>query len=147
MHQRLLLGCIISLLGGGLIYLGFRSDTLILFDWISFIGLDHLIERLRFYTLPYAKYIPEWILFSLPDGLWMFSYGCGICYLWRNKQSKQPHWWISLIALFILSVEILQLLQITPGTFDPLDLVFYLLGALLPLVFLIQKDNRWVASK
>ncbi len=140
-HQRILFGGISSLLVGGLIYVCFRSNTLILFNWIDLIGLGHFVESIRSYTIPYVSHIPEWVLFSLPDGLWMFSYGCAICYLWRHTHSKQPYFWISLVALCILGVEVLQLFRITPGRFDPLDMVFYLLGGVLPQVFLIQKDQ------
>ncbi|HAS42505.1 MAG TPA: hypothetical protein DCS93_18645 [Microscillaceae bacterium] len=147
-HQQLLLSGISSLLVGSLIYVCFRTNTLKLFDWIALVGLDHFVEHLRYYTMPYKKHIPGWVLFSLPDGLWMFSYGCAICYLWKHKPSKQPYFWILLVTLLILLVEVLQLFQITSGVFDPLDVLFYILGAGAPLVLWTQAGNTlWCGNR
>ncbi len=38
------------------------------------IGLDRIVNGLRKSTVQLADKIPEWILFSLPDGLWTFSH-------------------------------------------------------------------------
>jgi len=145
-NQWLLVSGVSSLLVGGIIYLCFRASTLKLFDWIALMGLDHFVENLRSYTIPYRKYLPEWVLFSLPDGLWIFSYGCAICYLWKNNYSKQPYYWISVVTLLILIVEVLQLFQVIPGVFDPLDVAFYLLGAGLPLVLWARRSNTLVLA-
>lgn len=78
--------------------------------------------------------MPGWFLYSLPDGLWIFSYICLILYIWKNTLTKQNLIWIFIIPFIAVFSEFAQLFKIIPGKFDNIDLLFYTLGLLLPLI-------------
>ncbi len=72
--------------------------------------------------------MPKWVIYSLPDGLWMFSCTSLILNVWNNRLNKQSIVWIiSMPAIAILS-EFLQLFHLIRGTFDILDIASYLIG-------------------
>lgn len=137
MKRKLLYGHILSLLTGGLIYILFRASTLKMFGWFNKIGLTYVINTARDFTLNYSGYFPNWFKFSLPDGLWLFSYVCLLHLIWYDKEIKKSlHWTLIVPTIAILS-ELGQLAKIIPGTFDSVDLIFYIIGTISP--FLITK--------
>lgn len=138
MKRKLLYGHIISLLTGGLIYILFRTSTLKMFLWFDSLGLTETINTVRNMTLDYSNQLPNWVKFSLPDGLWIFSYVCLLLLIWSDSEIKKSLPWILVIPIVAILSEFGQLPNIVPGTFDPVDLVFYLTGTILP--FLITKS-------
>ena len=88
MKKQLIFGHIATLLIGGLIYLLFRTSSLKMFGWYKTIGLGEFTNGLRKLTIPFADKIPDWILFSLPDGLWIFSYVSLVLFIWNNSISR-----------------------------------------------------------
>lgn len=65
---------LIPLLFGGLIYVLFRSQSLIMFGWVNAIGMYELINLLRTYINANETLMPNWFIYSLPDGLWIYSF-------------------------------------------------------------------------
>ncbi len=126
---------LISLLLGSLIYIIFRSTSLKMFSWYKVIGVNDFVLELRQYFKEYKYLIPNWVLFSLPDGLWIFSYVCLILWIWKGEVDFKNIFWIIIIPLVAIFSEVAQLLNIVSGTFDLSDLFFYLLGVLLPFIF------------
>ncbi|NNT71677.1 hypothetical protein HKT18_05545 [Flavobacterium sp. IMCC34852] len=106
-----------------------------MFQWIDYIGFSKQLQEIRQTLAPVKMIIPEWILFALPDGLWMFSYMSLILLVWENNISKENIVWIFIIPFIALLSEVLQIIEIIPGTFDKLDLAMYLLGVGLPFIF------------
>ena len=144
MKKQLLFGHILPLMIGGLIYLAFRSDTLLMFKWANAMSLDSSIIFLRELNLS-NNLLPEWFLYSLPDGLWMFSYISLTLLVWGNKITMQNVFWIFIIPIIAIFSEIGQALQFIPGTYDTTDLIFYGLGTILPLIIynkLILKTKK-----
>jgi len=119
---------------GVLIYLFFRSNSLILFKWLNLVFSASAIDQIRQYTLILTPYFPDWFLFSLPDGLWMFSFTCFIFTIWGNKLNFNTLFWIILAFLMAISHEFGQLFNYFPGTFDLLDIMFYIIGVLSPIL-------------
>tara|TARA_B100000795_G_scaffold216277_1_gene170160 strand:+ start:431 stop:805 length:375 start_codon:yes stop_codon:yes gene_type:complete len=78
--------------------------------------------------------LPDWFLYSLPDGIWLFSYLSVLLLIWDNKISKHNIHWVLLIPSIAIFSEIGQLFEIVSGTFDITDLVFYLAGTILPIL-------------
>ena len=67
--------------------------------------------------------LPKQIIYSLPEGLWVFC----VCLLSKDLyfQISKTKFNCSLIALlFPITLEFLQLIHITNGTFDPMDIYF-----------------------
>lgn len=132
--SSLLIAHVVSLLLGGFIYIAFRAEGLLLFDWAEAIGLSSAIEEVRQFFVPMRQNMANWILYSLPDGLWLFSYISLIIYLWQNQVSKQNLPWLVAVPVFIIVAEFGQMAGIVSGTFDILDVLFYLIGAIIPFV-------------
>ncbi|EAR16287.1 MULTISPECIES: hypothetical protein [Robiginitalea] len=141
MKRQLFFGSFITLLCGGLIYVLFRTATLKMFVWYETIGLGGLINELRNWSFQFAGKLPEWILFSLPDGLWIFSYVCLMLAIWRNSFSFKNAIWILIIPILAISSEIGQYLGLVIGTFDFADLLFYIFGMTLPFIFFTKTIN------
>ena len=135
MKKQLIFGSILTLITGGMIYILFRTSSLKMFSWYQIIGLDELTNELRKFTFQFADKIPEWILFSLPDGLWIFSYVSLMLFIWKNSVSIKNIFWISIIPILAIGSEIGQLFGLVSGTFDFVDLLLYLFGMTLPFIF------------
>lgn len=141
MRKKLLILHLSSLTLGGCIYLFFRADTLLMFHWAKNMQLTAALETIRTYTLPVKKELPGWVIFSLPDGLWNLSYVCLMFSVWEDDVNTKSIWWILLIPTIAILSELFQLINIVPGTFDLLDIIFYFFGFFLPF-FLILKNNN-----
>ena len=119
---------------GGLIYILFRSDKLLMFHWFKTIGLGQPVKFLRNIDSIKNNIIPNWIKYSLPDGLWVFSYVSLMLLIWDNKISKPTGVWIFIVPVIAIMSEFGQLFKLVPGTFDLIDLAVYLFSTLLPIV-------------
>lgn len=119
---------------GGLIYLTYRTDTLIMFAWLNKIGLTDTIVFLRSNQLLQNLTIPNWIKFSLPDALWLFSFNYVLLTLWNFNVNQQSAFWLFLAPTIGLFSELGQLVNIVPGTFDLVDLVLLLIATLIPFL-------------
>lgn len=120
---------------GGLIYLLFRSKTLLMFRWCEFFGIDSALDDLR-RNYTYSIDLDNWVKFSLPDGLWLFSYLLLMDILWENNNSCKRHFWISALPLIAICSEIMQYEELLQGTFDIIDLYCYLSAI---FIFIITK--------
>ena len=138
--RKLIFLSILSILFGGVIYIAFRSSSIILFKWIDYIVLIDPVENLRIVTLPYKEYLPDWFLYSLPDGLWMFSYSCIVLVIWKRKITKYSLLWLLSLPMISILFEVLQYYDYFNGTFDIIDIVFFIFGSLLPI--LINKKMK-----
>ena len=123
-----------SLSVGGLIYIGWRSKTLSMFCWFDNLQLSGFIERIRSVCARYD--VSDWVKYSLPDGLWLFSYLLLIDTIWNEKETLSYKIYLWILPVIAISTEILQIFAIVPGVFDFSDLLCYL-GAV--VVFLLIK--------
>ena len=124
-----------TLIIGGMIYISFRTNSLVMFKWFAALSIDTQIIHLRETTMIFKESFPDWFIFSLPDGLWIFSYISLTLLIWRNKINKSNLLWIFLIPFIAISSEFGQLFGIVSGTFDAVDLTFYFIGAISPFIF------------
>ena len=145
MKKQLFIGHLMTLMLGGLIYLFFRVKTLLVFEWFESLNIIEFLRPIRIVTMGYSVYLPDWLLFSLPDGLWIFSYMAIILLIWRNRIKKNNVIWIFIVPLLIILIEIGQLYHVIIGTFDSVDLIFYFFGAILPI--LIFTDILTIVKK
>lgn len=138
MKIRILITSFVSLLSGTIIYLLFRTASIKVFNWFNFFNIDFLNTPIRKTSFQYAPQLPDWFLYSLPDGLWMASYVCLMICVWNFKINYNSLFWISIVPVIAIFSEIGQLLRWIPGTFDFSDLLFYLSGLILPLLYVIR---------
>jgi hypothetical protein len=115
-----------------------------MFNWFEKFIMTETVSSIREITMTYQKDFPSWFLYSLPDGLWIFSYVCLIQSIWGSTDGAYKYFWIFIIPVLALILEIGQLLKLYPGTFDIIDLFFYLIGFFLPFTifkFKIKPKN------
>ncbi|CAM3963008.1 hypothetical protein FLCU109888_11195 [Flavobacterium cucumis] len=129
----------LTILLGGFIYVFFRVESLRMFSWFNSISLTKVIITIRDYTLNYDLLIPDWVKFSLPDGLWLFSFISLILITWKNEINSSNLFWLIGLPIIALLSEIGQSISIVPGTFDWIDIAMYLTGFMLP--FIINKKS------
>ena len=125
--QLFLLG-LLPILIGGFLYILFRSEHLTMFRWFKALSLNHGISFLRTISNHFVGNLPDWFLYSLPDGLYLFSFTSFLLIIWNYELSIKS-------ALFIFSVPFLAIISegfqhigLFPGTFDELDLFYYISG-------------------
>jgi len=107
----------------GLMYISFRPDTLKMFHFFKVFGLLDYLEELQHNP---AR-VPSWMLYNLPDGMWLFAYSILIACFWNFK--IKDCWMFVLVMPFIcIPHEFLQGLGIMHGTYDPSDVLAYLLA-------------------
>ena len=134
MKNQIILWHFVPLAFGSLIYVFFRDSNLILFKWLEKIYISGPIFLVRSFTYPISIYLPNWFLYSLPDGLWIFSLISILLIIWKNTISKHNLFWFILIPTTVILLEIGQFFGFIAGTFDLMDIIFYLLGTILPFL-------------
>jgi len=115
----------IAILLGGMFYVFIRPGEALFISWFRDAGFSINLEYLRTNIL---FKLPDWITFSLPDGLWAFGYSLLISSIWSNNQSKLRLFWMASIPLLTIGFELLQYTPWIKGTFCPIDLVFTIAG-------------------
>lgn len=125
---------------GGLIYIGYRETNILMFKWALSLKMESIVKYIRVNTIS-KKTLPSWIIFSLPDGLWLFSCTSLLLLIWGNKINKKNMVWILLIPSFAILSEIAQGLGIIKGTFDFNDIISYIIGFLLAMLFFVNRKE------
>lgn len=129
--QRWLLS--LSLLAvGGLIYLLYRQQTIMLFRITDFMGLSQYINDAR--ESASHLVLPPFFINSLPAGIWTASY-LVMMYATTISLNRKFRLMISLpLPLSFIVLEFMQLYGWCPGTFDIYDLICYII----PLIIFIK---------
>ncbi|MET3537027.1 hypothetical protein SAMN05216324_105157 [Chryseobacterium limigenitum] len=71
---------------GGFIYIIFRPESLIMFRWFKYLSISNEINIIQNLRNIYS--FPPWLVYSLPDGLWIFSYTTLSLEIWRYSISR-----------------------------------------------------------
>ena len=136
MEKRLLNKIVLVLFSfslGVIIYLLFRSRKLFYYKFIEVAHLNYLVEDIRISVWVHRKYIPNWIIYSLPDGLWIFSFG--VAMLHNRIFYKTAQKVFNIIFFFMIGLEFFQNSYGGHGTFigtyDFADLLCFTIGFLL----------------
>lgn len=125
--SRYITACIsiIIFLFACMIYISNRSFDMILYKWLNINTSNVIFSYLQQHAIP----LPDWALYNLPDGLWLFSYTLLIDAIWSKNNIK--YYFIGIITLLILILEIAQMMHIFPGTGDILDIASYLIALII----------------
>lgn len=110
---------------GGMIYLMFRSESLVMFHWFEALHVKEYVVSLHM-----SYILPQWIVYSLPDGLWLCSYVLIVSVIW-DFELRQGYPYIFSLPFVAIVSELAQAIGWMRGTFDWLDLLCYVLGLLL----------------
>ena len=135
----LILEAVIPVFIGGLIYILFRTDSLLMYRWFEQVNLSGYVYALReSINLVNAGHFKT-LINTLPGGLWAFSYTAFMLFIWSYEiNSRNIFYFIFIPAVAILS-EYLQFIGTVSGTFDILDVFSYAAGAFLPLIIHFSK--------
>lgn len=125
---------VVALIIGGLIYILYRSDSLLMFDWFHKLGLSNFIDAIRIDTNKLNLY--GWVKNSMPAGLWLFSYMFVIDSIWGKEKNAVYNCFLYVLPIIAMSSELMQYFKFISGTFDIMDLLSYILAV---LVFKIIK--------
>ena len=117
----------LTLLLGILIYLLFRPDNLIYNNFFS--------SPIKL-SIGINSKLTNFLIYSLPNGLWSLSYSQLIFHIYKVKSLKTIL--LSSVMVFLgISIEILQIQGFINGTFDFYDIFSYIILYL--TIILIQK--------
>lgn len=136
-----------SMFLGILIYIFGRGDSSPVYQMIP---ASHLLEKswVDIGTVGWFQDHPLF-LYSLPDGLWMFSLMSVQLWIWDRKFTLWTGTWMAIVYSICLAFEFLQKTGISPGTYDTNDVQFMMVGGLLPILIevTIQKSKKWKNTK
>ena len=124
-----------------LLYLLFRGDDLFYYKLASYIDLHPAIQMMRT-VLSADKLHPDyWVKFSLPGALWLLAFQSLMFIIWNKSVNRKNVFWILTPLAVAVGGELAQLFHITDGTFDILDVIFYILGFLIAFGLYSLRSN------
>jgi hypothetical protein len=106
-----------------------------MFSWFEILHLKKNIVFLRKVFFEFNIVFPKWVIYSLPNALWLFSGIISFQLIWQ-KIKKQMIVWISIFTFMAIMFEISQLLNIIPGVFDCTDLLFLIISIALASLYI-----------
>ena len=110
-----------------------------MFNWFQKLDLNLEVEKIRLY---FSKIdLPNWLIYNLPDFIWVFSFTSLLLIIWNMKISKESIIYVLIPLTLALASELGQFFSIVNGTFDKMDLLFYILGGLTSII-IISKSNH-----
>lgn len=112
------------ILTGGIIYVLYRPESLLLFRVTDSLGITPLIDILRSNTSRIM--LPSFMINSLPAGLWTASY-LMMMYITTKYHTRRIRLMLALpLPVMAIVLELMQFLGWCPGTFDIYDLICYI---------------------
>ena len=129
----------LTLMAGGTIYVLLRSRQILLNVLIDASGASG-IESAREKAAEWP--IPEWIVYSLPGGLWSTAYILLIHTLTMGERPGRRLLWAALIPAVGVLSELMQRHHLLSGTADRWDVFFYALPYFFYFVYLSLKTIR-----
>ena len=112
----------------------------VFFNWFHLAGIENWLSSVREKSLSVYDLLPQWVVFSLPGGLWAYAYSLIILSIWAGRDSFLKYFWFLSIPAMIFGFEILQLTGKLPGTFCLNDLYWSAIG--ITIGFLTVFINR-----
>jgi len=104
-----------------------RSKRLLVFTWYGRLGLQAPLLALRTNLAGVRHFLPDFVLYSLPDALWVYSFTFLMQSVWfRHSKSYGRTFWILLPVSLAVGAEVGQLIKVVPGTFDLKDIAGYI---------------------
>lgn len=127
-----------SMLCGGLIYVLFRSESLLMFSWLEYIGLNIQIEIIRGIVANHVVSLPNIIIYSLPNALWYLSGLMVFSSIWGNGKARST--WMVSFSVLAIGAELGQLFGFVKGTYAHSDIALMLLA--IPIYLIVEQCHR-----
>lgn len=122
---------------GGIIYLLWRPDNLLMFEWIEFWNLTDFIYSLR--SIAYNYDLPYCVKFSIPHALWYLSGILIFASIW-NEYKHIQYFWFLIMTLMCFGGEFGQFLGFIPGNFNLNDILWSILAGI--IAFMINHKTK-----
>ena len=115
--------CMILIFVGGMIYVIFRDENILLFYWFNKIGLNDFVVLIRqnLYSPLISNSFP-WFIYSLPNLLWFTSGLIIINAIWKDNNNLDGFIWLFIFSSIGIVSELFQMFGLLAGTYDNLDL-------------------------
>jgi hypothetical protein len=139
--MRKIIIAIIAIFLGGMIYVCWRSNSLLMFTWFDALGMRSEVLTLRQYAKPYSDTLPRWVIFSLPQALWLLGGMVAFSWIWGKHDVLNKRLWSIAFCSVALGFEFGQLIGLVPGHFDVLDVASLILAIAFALL-LDEFDNH-----
>ena len=123
---------------GGFIYILFRPTEAGFLKWFGIVGTEDLLYAAREKSLSIYSFLPDWIVYSLPNGLWAFAYTIIVLRIWKGSNSIVKYFWFLSIPVLVFGFELLQLTGNVQGTYCWSDMLWGALGIILGLLTLYK---------
>ena len=111
------------------LYVSFRSTDMVLYKWLGVDCNTHLFQLLRITN--YQP--PSWLIYNLPDCLWMLSFLFLMECIWGDEKLKWIFVWCMLGFAYIF--ETMQYLHVSLCTGDVWDFISYTIAMVLYILF------------
>lgn len=129
----------LALLTGGMLYLLFRTDKLLMFYAIDWIGLGQTVAAWR---QSVSITLPDWIVYCLPDALWSAAYIL-VTDAILNANSIKTRLAVAAVIPFVgVASELLQAADLMPGTFDYFDILAYAIPYILYALIITKTTKK-----
>lgn len=136
---------VVPVLLSGIIYLFLRSSNTVIYLVFQDLLPPGILEQMRLIFQNSFSELPKWIIYSLPGGLWLFSF-TNFSLLLLNEKTKYFFKHIVLALFGIVTIlEILQMIHFTDGRFDLADLALYLIASAISSLmvnFRVKRSNH-----
>ena len=132
---------LLPLLVGGSIYVFFRSQSLLMFRWSESLHIMPGIRTIRGVLSPIGEALPDLLLYSAPDGAWLYAYVSFYRLVWAGHSRSWMWTWIGIGLFLSIGLEIFQALGWARGTFDWMDLAIYALATLIAVSSSLPDDD------
>lgn len=137
----------VALLTGTLIYICFRPTSLLMFSWLKAAGVEEELRIAREVMLTPASTTPDWIIFSAPYALWVFSCMLAQQVIWHRSAGIQRFAWTMVAPIIAIASEAAQWLGVIPGAFDKTDVFLVALFTLAGIVAGYPDAAKHVAAE
>jgi hypothetical protein len=94
------------------------------------------VADLRSSLAPLRGMVPDVLLFSLPDALWVYSATASMILAWRRSSAFGARCWQRVPLVLAVGAELGQWLRLVPGTFDIRDVVLIAAASTLASILL-----------
>ena len=123
MKKHSLIHIVFPIIIGGFIYLLFRPNFLYLF-----MGLGEYLNPVRGFleNEGIVESLPVWMIYSLPNGLWVYAFTYLMREIWQNQKAI----WLFIPILLGIGWESGQSLGMISGTHDIIDIIACLIGGI-----------------
>jgi len=126
---------------GAFIYVVWRSTGLWWFIWAKTVSLENEVTFIRTIFAPIRNYLSHWILYSLPDALWVYAATAYMLLIWSKRKNYEKYIWLFVGPCLGVGSELAQLAGKVPGTFDLCDLTMLIIASILPFILLSRKEK------